>query len=158
MSLSWNPIHTETLVIGRQDGSIDIIRPAQKKNHRLTQLSGIPVRATSYTPDANLLIAGNDTGLICIWDVNRPSPVLVHHISQAHASWVVDIQCLSDSRRFVSVGTDRKLHIWSIGQISNALHTIHLDSTTWALHHESGEPRMVAGSESGWVFVFSLEA
>jgi WD40 repeat protein len=165
VSLAWHPVQSETVVVGRQDGVVDILSSEKRNQHRLLRLNTSPARAVAYTPDGNLLIAGNDAGMLCVWDVNRPStaPVLVHHVLCAHKSWILQVACLADSRRFVTVGAERLIHVWSVGQLAQnqPLHTFQLDSSVWTasllLQQISKQaPRMVTGSDTGWLQVFSL--
>lgn len=157
LTLCWNPIEEETLAIGRQDGAVDIVCPL-RKNHRLLQHAGTPVRSVVFTPDATLLVTGSDRGQVCIFDMNRPSPKLVHHIADAHKSWILNTQCLADSRRFLTLGSDETIHVWNVGQISQSLHSFRHDNTVWAMHHLKNSSRMVAGSDDGWLFVYSIDS
>lgn len=147
----------ETLAIGRQDGAVDIICPS-RKNHRLLQHAGSPVRSVVFTPDAALLITGCDRGQICIYDMQRQSPVLVHHIVSAHKSWILQSVCLADSRRFATLGSDQAIHVWNVGQLSQSLHSFRHDTTVWAMHHLQNSERMVAGNNDGWLFVYSIDS
>jgi len=144
---------------------VDILSSNKKNQHRLLQLNHSPCRAVSLTPDGNLLVAGNDAGMLCVWDVYRSSPVLVHHVLQAHKSWILDIVCLADARRLVTVGAERQIHVWSVGQLAQnqPLHTFQLDSSVWTAHalqssRKERAPRLVTGSDTGWLQVFSLES
>jgi WD40 repeat protein len=148
----------------------------QHKSHRLLRLVPSPSRAVTFTPDGALLIAGNDNGMICVWDVSgnntssgaMTAPVLVHHVLRAHSSWILNLVCLPDSRRFVTVGAERQMHVWNVGQLTAPLHTFQLDSAAWTVAIPSGRvstkpphsshptTRMVTGSDSGWLQVFSL--
>jgi WD40 repeat protein len=172
-------------VVSRQDGVVDILFSAaskssgNSKSHRLLRLVPSPCRAVAFTPDGALLIAGNDNGMICVWDVSGQSsrassamatPVLVHHVLRAHTSWILNMACLPDSRRFVTVGAERQVHVWNVGQLTAPLHTFQLDSAAWtvaipnssristkpAQHSNHATARMVTGSDSGWLQVFSL--
>lgn len=165
VSLAWHPVLSDTAVVGRQDGVVDILSSTKKNIHRLLRLNTSPTRAVAYTPDGNLLLAGNDAGMMCVWDVNRPGgPVLVHHVLRAHPSWILDVACLPDSRHFVTVGAERQIHVWLVGQLAQnqPLHTFQLDSSVWTvslLHNtrkKEQAPRMVTGSDTGWLQVFSL--
>jgi len=147
---------------------VDLLSSIKKNQHRLLQLSHSPCRAVSVTPDGNLLVAGNDAGMLCVWDINRTHPVLVHHVLQAHKSWILDLCCLSDSRRLVTVGAERQIHVWSVGQLAQnqPLHTFQLDGSVWTAHvlqsssssKQERAPRLVTGSDTGWLQVFSLES
>lgn len=99
-------------------------------------------------------MAGCDNGMIGIWDVQRHKPVLVRHITTSPTKWVMGLQTI-DSRRFASLGVDRKLQIWSMGQTHQALHEFQLDHTAWCVH--SIDQRMITGSDNGWVSVVSLD-
>jgi len=157
MSLAWHP-NQHILVVGRKDGLVDILPATKKGPHRLVR-HGSPVRAVAYTPDAQLLITGSDEGLLCVWDVNRKVPTLVHHVVQAHTSWILSVSVLSDSRRFVTCGADCKIQVWSIGQIYAPMHTFQTDHTVWTTHvtPKQDPQRLITGSEEGWVQVYSLE-
>jgi hypothetical protein len=148
------------LAVGRQDGVIDILTSSKQHQHRLARHTA-PVRAVSFTDDAHLLVSGSDAGTILVWDMTRKVPALVHHVLDAHTSWILGLQVLPDSRRFVSCGADHKLHVWNVGQMHQAVHTFQTDFEAWALargpSNARGNPRLVAGSDTGHVQVFSLE-
>lgn len=157
MSLTWHP-NQHVLAVGRKDGVVDILPATKKGPHRLVR-HGSPVRAVAYTPDTQLLISGSDEGMLCVWDVNRKVPTLVHHVVQAHTSWILSVSVLSDSRRFVSCGADCKIHVWNVGQIYAPMHTFQTDSIAWTTHvyPKLDPPRLVTGSEDGFVQVYSLD-
>jgi WD40 repeat protein len=158
LSLTWHPVTSHTLAVGRQDGVVDILTATKKNQHRLTQHS-TPVRGLGFADDGNLLLAGSDEQLMCIWDVSRKTPTLVHHVLQAHKSWFLDIAPLPDSRRFVTVGADRTLHVWNVGQLYQPLHTFQVDQSVYSVQRgPAGLPRLVTGSDTGWLQVFSLES
>lgn len=156
-SLAWHP-NQHVLALGRKDGIVDILPSTKKGPHRLIR-HATTVRAVGYTPDAQLLITGSDEGLLCVWDVNRKVPTLVHHVVQASASWILSVSVLSDSRRFVTCGADQKIHVWNVGQIYAPMHTFQADSTVWTTHvtPQLDPQRLVTGSEDGCVQVYSLE-
>lgn len=183
LSMTSHPT-APVLAVGR-DGQIDVLASTnhtqqQYRRHRLRlpgfdhHQEGSVIRAITYTPDGALLCAGNDGGMLAVWDVsshnNTASPPLVHHIVQAHASWILDITALPDSRRFISCGADRKLHVWRLDQMYQPIHTFDSDQTVWtlAVRNEKSEktttatttkqqPRLVAGTETGWLQILSLD-
>ena len=197
LSMTSHPVATGVVAIGRQDGQLDTILvtnsnsqnnptdPYEQKQrrHRLRfpgqDHDHVPIRAVTYTPDGNLLAAGNDAGALAVWDVSRASSpaVLVHHIVQAHASWILDICALTDSRRWVTCGADRKLHVWKVDQMYQPVHTFDSDQTVWTLGLTTTAPsstspatttgpldkaktavRLAAGSETGGLQILSLDA
>jgi WD40 repeat protein len=146
--LCWHPTQTSTLVVGRQDGVIDILSDTKRNQHRVLSLSGSPVRSLAVSPDGSMLGAGNDAGVLCVWDVNRTVPVLVHHVLHAHKSWILALEWLPDSRRFVTVGAERNIRVWSIAQLGHNLNVLQLGNQA---------TRLLTGSDTGWIQVFSLE-
>jgi WD domain, G-beta repeat len=153
MSLAWHPTNA-TLAVGRKDGLVDILPMSKQGSHRLIQHSS-KVRAVCYTPDGQLLVSASDDGFLAVWDVNRRSPTLVHHVVNAHASWILAVTPLSDSRRFITTGADGKVHVWSVGQIYAPMHTFQSADQIWTLN--ASRNRLVSGSEQGWLQVYSLE-
>ncbi len=99
-------------------------------------------------------------------------PQLVHHILQAHATWIMDLVAI-DHRRFVSCGMDQQLHVWNVGQIYQPVHSFSTDQVVWTLSamplasspnaaakslSPQQEPyRLVTGSDQGWLQMFSLD-
>jgi WD40 repeat protein len=157
LSGDWHPTEKRCLVVGRQDGLVEI---TGSKHHRIMHHES-PVRAVSFSPDGQLLISASDEGMLCVWDVSRKAPVLVHHVVQAHDSWILSLTVLQDSRRFVSCGADKKLHVWNIGQMHQPHHSFSCDDTVWttaASSQEQLQPRLVSGSEQGGLQIYSLEA
>lgn len=183
LSLAWHPIQPETLAVGRHDGIVDIVSSHKQNQHRLLTLAApdhqCPCRAVAYTSDGQWLVAGNDAGRVCVWDVTRrtrggAAPVLVHHVTQAHTSWILSVVPCPDQRRLMTLGAERKLHVWNMGQMTQnqPLHTFQLEgnSTVWTAsllgsttsRHGVGaaatQPRLVTGSDTGWLQIFSLES
>ena len=154
MSMAWHP-NQAILAVGRKDGLIDILPLSKQGNSHCLIQHGSKVRAICYTPDGQLLISASDDGFLAVWDVNRKSPTLVHHVVDAHSSWILDVTPLSDSRRFVTAGADGKLHVWSVGQIYAPMHTFQTTEQIWTL--SSSRDRLVCGSEHGWLQIYSLE-
>jgi len=151
--------------VGRQDGLVEIFG---KRSHRLIQHEA-PVRSVSFTPDGNLLVTSSDDGMICTWDISRAVPVLVQHVVQAHATWVFNLVSLFDSRRFLSCGADRQLHVWSFGKMDQALHTFTTDDVVWAVDalttrnqsnfsQNQTQTRLITGSENGGLHIYTLES
>jgi hypothetical protein len=157
MSLCWHPTQLK-IAIGRKDGLVEIISATKKGQHRLIHHSGT-VRTVAYTPDGQLLIAGSDDGSLAVWDMNRQVPTIVHHVVNAHDSWILGVSPLADSRRFVTAGQDEKIHVWQLGTMHAPTHTFHIDQTSWTIGTSYGaDPqRLVSGSDKGWIQVFSLD-
>ena len=158
------------IAVARQDGTVDLISVDQSQRlHRLSQLVSAPARAINFTADGHLLIAGNDQGRMVLWDVTRPNgiPAVVNHQVQATlpTSWLWQLASL-DERRFISLATDKTIRIWQVDQVHHQpLHsfTSSDDIRLWciscaALGSTSNPhpPRLVAGSENGWLLVYSL--
>lgn len=168
LSLSWHPTanNNKMLAVGRQNGVVDLLTETRKNQHRLSQRHRHPVRAISFTDDGHLLVSGDDAGLLCVWDISRCSaqmpPALVHHVLNAHThGWILGMTTLPDSRRFITTGTDRKISVWNVEQITQnqATHTFHTDHdvTTIARGCGSHPKRFVTGSDTGWLQMYSLE-
>jgi len=83
---------------------------------------------------------------------------LVHHVLHAHRSWILRVSVLDDSRRFVTTGADKRLHVWNVEQMNQqaATHTFQTDQPAWSITRGPAS-RLVTGSDSGWLQVFSLE-
>lgn len=162
MSSNWHP-SKRSLAVGRQDGLVEILGESP---HRLIHHEA-PVRAVKFTPDANLLITASDDGMLAIWDLVRSVPVLVNHVVQAHATWVLNMTTLADSRRFLTCGADRKLHVWKVGQLHQSMHTFTCDDTVWTIHAtattnrsvggSTTPSRLISGAETGNLQIYSLE-
>ena len=153
MSLAWHPTNA-TLAVGRKDGLVEILPISKQGSHRLIQHDS-KVRAVCFTPDGQLLVSASDDGMLAVWDVNRKSPTLVHHVVKAHSSWILAVTPLGDSRRFLTAGADGALHVWSIGQIHTPLHTFQTTEQMWTI--DASRDRLVIGSEHGWLQIYSLE-
>lgn len=176
LSLSWHPTQAHQLVVGRQNGQIDLLTGSRKQQHRLTQQqqgsSESSIRAVAVSPDGHLLVAGSDAGWLTVWDLQRPVPTLVHHVrpdsAESASCWILGIAFLSDSRRFCTLGTDRKIHVWEVSQLHNQpVHTFATEMDQWTMQafttvtasSSNAVPatRLVTASDTGWLQVFSLE-
>ena len=186
LSLEWNPTKPLTLAVGTGNGVVHFYSKiftgeatTAVKHHRLSQLGSSPVRAVTFTTDGYLLIAGNDHGRLCLWDcsssstTNATQPALVHHLPQAHASnrcWILQAIPI-DTRRFCTLASNQTLSLWNVGQMHQAVHTFQSNQALFSLSclgddsekqisttNTSKAPRVVAGSQNGWIEIFSLEA
>jgi len=162
MSCDVHPTR-KRLVVGRQDGLVELL--GESSPHRLIHHEA-PVRAVKFTPDTNLLATGSDDGMVAIWDLGRQVPALVSHVVQAHSSWILNMTTFWDSRRFMTCGADRKLHVWNVGQMHQSMHTFGCDDTVWTIHATSisqrgsttpSLSRLISGSENGGLQIYSLE-
>ena len=158
----------KSIAVGRKDGLVEVLGD---RSHRLIQHEA-PVRSVTFTPDGNLLVTASDDGMVSVWDNSRAgSPVLVHHVVQAHATWVLNLVALSDSRRFVSCGADQKLRVWGFSEMDNqALHSFTSDDVVWTMDaltikssnlssaQQSTLTRLVTGSENGGLHIYTLES
>mmetsp|Transcript_4340 Transcript_4340/g.4797 ORF Transcript_4340/g.4797 Transcript_4340/m.4797 type:complete len:426 (+) Transcript_4340:175-1452(+) len=178
LSIRWHPSEP-ILAVGRIDGIVDIIpvtattNQQQKKglikqNRRITHHSK-PVRAVSFTKDGTMLITGSDDGFLAVWDLqrNNSTAMMVHHVVQAHFGWIIGITALnSDSRRFITAGADKKIHVWQFDQMQYApTHTFQSDgdvrtictTAIAASHTTTTSERLFSASGEGWIQVFSLD-
>jgi WD40 repeat protein len=157
MSLCWHP-SKNVLAVGRSDGLVDIIPATRKGLHRLPHHS-YPVRAVAFTPDGQLLISGSDDGYLAVWDINRQSPTLVHHVVRGHTSWILQVSTLHDSRRFVTCGADRNIHVWQLDQMHAPIHTFHCDGNVQDICglKRGEQQRLCSGSDNGWIQIFSVD-
>lgn len=176
LTLCWHP-STPVLAVGRQNGAVSILAQpgiGKHQQHHLTSAAAShnsPVRAVCYSDYGNLLTVSNDEGSIRIWDVSRTVPVIVHHVLQAHDSWILDCTFLggggsgsssssSGNRRFLTAGADKRLHVWDVGQLHQPVHTFQTDHSVWTIDcgGPGAQPRLVTGSDSGWLQVYSIES
>ena len=157
LSLCWHPSEL-TIAVGRADGLVEIIPSTRKGQHRLTYHSE-PVRAIEFTPDGSLLVSCSDGGSLAVWDIGGAQKTLVHHVVNAHSSWILGVSALADSRRFVTSGADGKIHVWQLDSMYAPTHTFHTDGNNWAITITQNRmpQRLVSGSDRGWVQVFSLD-
>jgi WD40 repeat protein len=157
LCLCWKPASggaNETLAIGRQDGTVDVISTTSR-NHRLVRHTA-PLRAIAYTPDGALLITGSDQGMVCVWDTSRPTNVaLVHHLQTN--SWILQIVAFDDSRRFMTCNQNRTLSVWTLDHPNQVTHTFASDNAVYSCCTVEGRPRIVAGSDAGWLQLYSIE-
>ena len=164
LSVAFHP-KKKTFVVGRQDGLVELFG---ESCHRLIQHES-PVRSISFSPDGNLLVTSSDDGMICVWDYSRGVPALVQHAVQAHATWVIGLVSMFDSRRFLSCGADRQLHVWSFRQMDQALHSFTSDDVVWAIDalttknklfsaKKQTQTRLISGSENGGLHIYMLQS
>ncbi|KAG7343685.1 WD-40 repeat-containing serine/threonine protein kinase [Nitzschia inconspicua] len=146
MSMDWHPHRPNLLAVGRRDGLVELLSSSSSSSsspntdndqpyyyyHRLVHHEA-PLRTLAFTPDGHLLATCSDDGMLCLWDMSRqhpqrpqqqPPPVLVNHVTQAHASWIFQCVALPDSRRFVTTGADSKIHVWKVDELAKGpVHT-----------------------------------
>jgi WD40 repeat protein len=159
LCLCWKPTASvnganETLAIGRQDGTVDVVSTTSR-NHRLIRHT-TPLRAIAYTPDGALLITGSDQGMVCVWDTSRPTHVaLVHHLQSN--SWILHVIAFDDSRRFMTCNQNQTLSAWNLDHANQVTHTFASDHAVYTCCAVEGRPRILAGNDAGWLQLYSIE-
>ena len=171
--LVFRPDHAQ-LAVSRQDGTVDVIAlsatdQTTERLHRLSPLVTSPSRGLAFTTDGQMMIAGNDQGRLTIWDLSEPNriPAIANHQvgGTSGNSWLWQIAPV-DGRRFASLATDSTIKIWQVDQVHHQ--PLHIfassdDIRLWSISMQAlkfgdvqNPLRLVAGSESGWVMVYSM--
>jgi WD40 repeat protein len=175
LSLAVHPRHHLTFAVGRKDGTIDLYSSGDdacnddvygqfRRCHRLTQHAGSPVRALCYTPDGSLLISACDDGHIYIHDMSsfhkNESIRLVAAIHNAHKGYVLSIDVLPDSKRFITSSADRTVKVWNVGTPNvGPVHTFEAgnQSMIWDVSCSLDGRRCVSCSDDGCVQIYSCD-
>jgi len=179
LSLAVHPLHHLTFAVGRKDGTIDIYSAGNgnggngsgddlygqvRRCHHLTQHAGNPVRALSFTPDGSLLISGCDDGHIYIHDTSsfrqNDSIRMVAAIHNAHKGYILSVDVLPDSKRFVTSSVDKTVKVWNVGTPNNGpVHTFDTghENMIWDVSCSTDGRRCVSCSDDGFVQVYSCE-
>ena len=175
LSLAIHPLHHLTFCVGRKDGSIDIYSSGHvdhpddaygqfRRCHRLTQHVGTPVRTLAFTPDGGLLISGCDDGHIYIHDTSsfrhNDTIRLVAAIHNAHRGYILSVDVLPDSKRFVTSSADKTVKVWNVGTPnSGPVHTFDTghESMVWDVSCSFDGRRCVSCSDDGGLQIYSCE-
>lgn len=73
------------------------------------------VRSMAFTKSGSHLIAGNEQGIIVVFDLNRGKPIDIIQTCQKRAVWSIDV-CWDDS--LISVGTEvGSIELYSVKKI-----------------------------------------
>jgi|AntRauTorckE5430_2_1112549.scaffolds.fasta_scaffold10712_1 WD40 repeat protein len=184
LSLAVHPLHHLTFAVGRKDGTIDIYSAGNgnaggsiggsisgddlyghiRRCHHLIQHAGNPVRALSFTPDGSLLISGCDDGHIYIHDTSsfkqNDSIRMVAAIHNAHRGYILSVDVLPDSERFVTSSVDKTVKVWNVGTPNNGpVHSFDTghENMIWDVSCSADGRRCVSCSDDGFVQVYSCE-
>lgn len=175
MSVDIHPHHHLTFAVGRKDGIVDIYTASSDSNrddvygnfrrwHHLTQHAGAPVRSLAFTPDGSLLISACDEGHIYIHDTSsfrqNDSIRLVGAIHNAHKGYILSIDVMPDSKRFVTASADRTIKVWNVATPNNGpVHTFDTgrDSMVWGVTCSFDGRRCVSSSDDGYLQVYSCD-
>lgn len=181
MSVAWSR-DGRHLAAGHYDGRVSLWRmeggQALAPAHPLTPHSKA-VRALRFSADSALLFSGSDDMHIHWYDVSVKGE-LVHDLF-AHGSWCTAIDlpfaatgalpaaassaaaasasgmALSPlaASTFASVGTDRKLKIWSLAT-RECLATHELDGPAWSVAYSPEGDKLAVGTEQGTLAIFQV--
>jgi WD40 repeat protein len=101
------------------------------------------VDALAFAPDGRLLAAGDDEGVVRLWDRSSRAPVRAF---QAHERAVSAVAFSADGRRLASAGEDKLIHLWDVasGEKLGTLtgHTDRVPALAW---HPDGKRLFSAG-------------
>jgi len=179
MSLALHPTAFLTFAVGRKNGTIDIYNSSPdgisstsrdnvygrfRRCHHLNHHAPSPIRALRYTPDGSLLISGCDEGHIYIHDMSsfqeNRTVRMVAAILNAHKGYILSIDVLPDSSRFITSSADRTVKVWDVGAPnSGPVHTFETghDKMIWDVTCSLDGRRCVSCSDDGRLQVYSCE-
>jgi WD40 repeat protein len=172
-ALALQPEKYLTFAVGRKNGTIDVFSSTGESGdffgtfrriHRLTHHAGAPVRALCFTPDGALLISGSDDGHIFIFDTSslqtNQTIRMVATILNAHKSYILSVDVLPDSKRFVTSSADKTVKVWNAGTPnSGPEHTFDTghEDMVWGLSCSSDGRKCVSCGDEGLLQVYSCE-
>ena len=172
-AMALQPDRYLTFAVGRKNGTIDVFSSGGESGdffghfrriHRLAQHAGTPVRALRFTPDGALLISGSDDGHIFIFDSSslqtNQTIRMVASILNAHKSYILSIDVLPDSKRFVTSSADKTVKVWNVGTPnSGPEHTFDTghEDMVWGVSCSSDGRKCVSCGDEGLLQVYSCE-
>jgi hypothetical protein len=112
-----SPVLATRMVLGRQDGQVELWEPEAVKPAWTTRLEG-EVRAVTFSPDGKLLAAAGDDRQIVLRSVNEPqAPILLgtppnhHEMINALAFW-------PKGRLLASASDDATVRLWRMRDLA----------------------------------------
>jgi WD40 repeat protein len=70
-----------------------------------------PIQTLSVAPQSGLLLAGDQAGLLTVWDLNSGQ---AQGNWQAHGDWVLGSAVSPDGSQLASAGADRMIYVWDL--------------------------------------------
>jgi len=70
-----------------------------------------PIQTLSVAPQSGLLLAGDQAGMLTIWDLNSGQ---AEGAWQAHSDWLLGSAVSPDGRELATAGADRMIYIWDL--------------------------------------------
>ncbi len=108
---SWSA-DGSTLAIGMCNGILRLWASATKKAKYMRDQSE-PVHAHAWSPDAKLIAAAGDSGIIWVWDVARRA--VVSKLAKIQTGVVQAVAFRPDGTALALAGRDERVRIWDIG-------------------------------------------
>jgi len=115
LGLKFSPTDDQLLAVSAEDGSVDLIRfsIADEQNILNTlNTTGYPVREIAFSPNGELLAAGNDAGEIFIWRISDGE--LLSSFEGTDNGIVWSIQFSPNGDQLLTVSDDTTARIWGV--------------------------------------------
>ncbi len=110
------------------------------------------INTIQYSPDGKMLISGDSSGKITIWDASDLEKIAV---IEAHSSWVNDLAFCPGGSVFASVG-EQETKLWDQTDFSLiAVNSIH-DHKIYAVSCDKTGSLLVTGAQGGFLQVLDV--
>jgi WD40 repeat protein len=118
LSLEFSPVDDDLLAVSSDVGTIDLLEimivdqvPRLNLKSSLNS-TGFPIQTFAFSPDGEILAAGNEAGEIFIWRIADGSPLTSFEGHDNGIIWA--LQFSPDGSQLVSVSDDTTVRVWGI--------------------------------------------
>ena len=98
------------------------------------------ISALAFNLAGNLLIQGDDTGMVRVWEVGRESSGRCLHTFEGHAGRIWSLVFSPDGKTFATSGADQSIKLWEMGREGSGRCLRTFLGHTWVIYSMAFSP------------------
>ncbi|MCX4246958.1 FHA domain-containing protein [Paraliomyxa miuraensis] len=137
------------MITGSADGTTriwDMRHPTRLRSLPLSDVHTDRVRAVATSTDGQMAVSGDNAGRLVLWDIQAESPS--SRTLMGHSGEIGMVEFTPDSKRLISVSTDRTARVWTMGDDP--------ESSAAVLSHDDEVIVLAVSGDGRWLLTGTL--